>query len=195
MTCRMTEAQARALLGKHYKIEGITPKTKKPKETPEGEQILEQQLRFAGIAFEREFKFHAARKWRADFRITGKNILVEVEGGVYSNGRHNPISLSYTHPLAVMIDKADIRKKRRPTKLLVCRITDDEARAVQRILLDMLSNIDLDVSKWAWVLIQHYELGMSFGLIADLNNWAKTTVHRMVKKGLEHFTKIIFPVI
>lgn len=54
----------------------------------EGERILELQLQFAGIPFEREFKFHATRKWRADFLITGTKILVEVEGGVYSGGRH-----------------------------------------------------------------------------------------------------------
>ena len=35
-----------------------------------------------------EFKFHHSRKWRSDFAWPEKKILVEVEGGHYSNGRH-----------------------------------------------------------------------------------------------------------
>ena len=38
--------------------------------------------------FEQEFQFHPTRKWRADFHLKGKKILVEVEGGIWSNGRH-----------------------------------------------------------------------------------------------------------
>ena len=80
----MSEAWVVKKFGDKYK----STAPKKPKQPSEGERILELQLRFAGIPFEREFKFHATRKWRADFRITGHMILVEVEGGVYSNGRH-----------------------------------------------------------------------------------------------------------
>ena len=53
-----------------------------------GESILANQLRVLKIGFEQEYKFHPKRKWRADFHIVGKNILVEVEGGVWSGGRH-----------------------------------------------------------------------------------------------------------
>ncbi|MDR3030125.1 MAG: endonuclease domain-containing protein [Acinetobacter sp.] len=53
-----------------------------------GESILANQLRVLKISFEQEYKFHPKRKWRADFLIVGKKILVEVEGGVWSNGRH-----------------------------------------------------------------------------------------------------------
>ncbi len=35
-----------------------------------------------------EFKFHPTRKWRADFAIPGAKILIEVDGGVFSGGRH-----------------------------------------------------------------------------------------------------------
>lgn len=45
-------------------------------------------LTAAGIPFEREFKFCADRKWRADFRIGTLPLLVEVEGGSWSGGRH-----------------------------------------------------------------------------------------------------------
>lgn len=53
-----------------------------------GESLLSNQLRVLKISFEQEYKFHPKRKWRADFHIVGKKILVEVEGGVWSNGRH-----------------------------------------------------------------------------------------------------------
>ncbi|BCX73991.1 endonuclease domain-containing protein [Acinetobacter sp. Tol 5] len=53
-----------------------------------GESLLTNQLRVLNICFEQEYKFHPKRKWRADFLIVGKKILVEVEGGVWSNGRH-----------------------------------------------------------------------------------------------------------
>ena len=54
----------------------------------EGESLLAMQLKALKIEFEQEFKFHAKRKWRADFHITGKKLLVEVEGGIWSGGRH-----------------------------------------------------------------------------------------------------------
>ena len=54
----------------------------------EGESLLATQLKALRIEFEREFKFHPKRKWSADFYIVGKKILVEVEGGIWSGGRH-----------------------------------------------------------------------------------------------------------
>ena len=53
-----------------------------------GESLLATQLKALKIEFEQEFKFHPKRKWRADFHIVGKKILVEVEGGIWSGGRH-----------------------------------------------------------------------------------------------------------
>ena len=66
------------------------------------ETLLAVQLEQAGIPFEREYKFHESRRWRADFAIVlfrhpsepsyaapdQVDILVEVEGGAYVQGRH-----------------------------------------------------------------------------------------------------------
>ncbi|WP_224963698.1 endonuclease domain-containing protein [Acinetobacter guillouiae] len=53
-----------------------------------GESTLANQLRVLKISFEQEYKFDPKRKWRADFHIMGKKILIEVEGGIWSGGRH-----------------------------------------------------------------------------------------------------------
>ncbi len=54
------------------------------------EATLDFQLKALKIAgYGREVKFHPERKWRADF-LWGRPamLLVEVEGGTYSGGRH-----------------------------------------------------------------------------------------------------------
>lgn len=38
--------------------------------------------------FVREYKFHPKRKWRIDFFNLDINLALEVEGGVWTNGRH-----------------------------------------------------------------------------------------------------------
>ncbi len=55
------------------------------------EEILAQDLKDNDIPFEREVKFAKeamGRDWRADFHIKGSPILVEVDGGTWSGGRH-----------------------------------------------------------------------------------------------------------
>lgn len=53
-----------------------------------GESLLVQHLKALKIEFEREFQFCESRKWRSDFHITGTKLLIEVEGGIWSGGRH-----------------------------------------------------------------------------------------------------------
>ncbi|MFW1975649.1 DUF559 domain-containing protein [Acinetobacter baumannii] len=61
---------------------------KQTREPSVGEVLLATHLRACKIGFEQEYKFHPDRKWRADFLITDTKILIEVEGGIWSGGRH-----------------------------------------------------------------------------------------------------------
>ncbi len=54
---------------------------------------LEEQLAYilAGDGlwpFEQEHRFHPTRKWRFDFAWPEYKVAVEVEGGIWSQGRH-----------------------------------------------------------------------------------------------------------
>lgn len=50
---------------------------------------LLQHLTFADLPTpEREYRFAPRRKYRADFAWPDRRLLVEVEGGTYSRGRH-----------------------------------------------------------------------------------------------------------
>ena len=64
------------------------PKVKGEKVPNEFEAKLARDLQALKIKFEQEFYFHPKRKWRADFHLIDKKILVEVEGGIWSGGRH-----------------------------------------------------------------------------------------------------------
>ena len=64
------------------------PKVKGEKVPNEFEAKLARELKTLKIKFEQEFYFHPDRKWRADFHLIDKKILVEIEGGIWSGGRH-----------------------------------------------------------------------------------------------------------
>ena len=53
------------------------------------EEQLDFQMSAAGLpAWETEFHFHPRRKWRADRAWPVFRLLVEVEGGIWTGGRH-----------------------------------------------------------------------------------------------------------
>jgi very-short-patch-repair endonuclease len=54
-----------------------------------GEEELAMHLSIYKVPFVREFKFCPYRRWRADFAVVDAKLLIEVEGGVWVNGRHN----------------------------------------------------------------------------------------------------------
>ncbi|MDQ8954571.1 DUF559 domain-containing protein [Acinetobacter rudis] len=83
----MTIAEYQQLVKKKT-VRRKRPAVKTQKVVSEGEATLAQHLKVHGISFETEFKFHQDRKWRADFYLTGTKLLIEVEGGIWSNGRH-----------------------------------------------------------------------------------------------------------
>jgi hypothetical protein len=43
----------------------------------------------SGPPLEKELKFHPVRKWRSDFAHMPSRTLIEIEGGIFMNGRHN----------------------------------------------------------------------------------------------------------
>ena len=45
--------------------------------------------RWVAPSWKKEFRFHPVRKWRADFAHLASRTLIEIEGGIYVNGRHN----------------------------------------------------------------------------------------------------------
>ena len=52
-------------------------------------KIFEQLLKNEGLEFIPEYRFDEKRKWRIDYYFEGKvKLAVEIEGGIYSNGRH-----------------------------------------------------------------------------------------------------------
>lgn len=50
------------------------------------EKLIKQELKLKCVS---EFRFHPVRRWRADYAIPAKKILIEVEGGLWVKGRHN----------------------------------------------------------------------------------------------------------
>lgn len=63
-------------------------KVKSEKVLNEFEAKLARELKTLKIDFEQELKFQPDRKWKVDFHLVDKKILVEDEGGIWISGRH-----------------------------------------------------------------------------------------------------------
>lgn len=64
-------------------------KTGAPKLRSEGEETLALHIRAEKLPEpQREFVFAPPRKWRLDFAWPEQKLAVEVEGGIFSGGRH-----------------------------------------------------------------------------------------------------------
>lgn len=86
---RLNESQAKVLLGRFYTPQSKTrSKVKTEKQPSVGESEMMLHFKAHKIAYKPEFKFCEHRRWKADFLILGTKILVEVEGGTWSGGRH-----------------------------------------------------------------------------------------------------------
>lgn len=53
------------------------------------EQLLIQLKGVIKSVPEREYRFHATRRWRFDFAYPHLKLAIEVEGGSWINGRHS----------------------------------------------------------------------------------------------------------
>ena len=85
---RLSIAEYNRLIKPKQKPKAKSTAHPKQKNISKGEAALIQQLRALKIEFVQEFQFHTTRKWRADFHIKNTKLLIEVEGGIWSGGRH-----------------------------------------------------------------------------------------------------------
>ena len=57
-------------------------------ESPLERQFINLWQMLNGPELEREYRFEPMRRWRADFAHVASRTLLEVEGGLYQQGRH-----------------------------------------------------------------------------------------------------------
>ena len=77
--------KARRSGSKKPKPSGSTSKPKRSRP----ENLLAESLRYANLGwFVEEHRFHPTRRWRFDFAFVAQRLAVEVEGGVWTGGRH-----------------------------------------------------------------------------------------------------------
>ncbi len=55
----------------------------------EAHLLMAHYLTELGVGFKTEYRFHEERKWRFDFAVPEHRVAVEIEGGIYVQGRHN----------------------------------------------------------------------------------------------------------
>lgn len=108
------------------KTQGESKKPKKPKQKPSPfdffTRLVKSDLKLEAV---KEYRFHPVRRWRFDYAIVEHKIAIEVEGGVFTQGRH-------TRPLGFL---GDIEKYNNATTLgwSVLRVTPDSLISSQTL--------------------------------------------------------------
>lgn len=59
-----------------------------PQKKSKGEEEMAIILKHIGLEFIRQYRFHNERKWLVDFWVPKYNLIIEVDGAVYIDGRH-----------------------------------------------------------------------------------------------------------
>ena len=73
---------------------GVGGRIKRAKTTPKSPRnakdaftlLLRQRI---GVECVKEYRFHPTRKWRFDYAFPSIRVAIEIDGGVWINGRHN----------------------------------------------------------------------------------------------------------
>lgn len=106
------------------------------KKTPETTADLFTRLVKSDLRLEcvKEYRFFPARRWRFDYAIPSVKVAIEVEGGVYTQGRH-------TRPLGFL---GDMEKYNTATSLgwKLLRVTPDTllSRSTLELLRETVRN-------------------------------------------------------
>jgi very-short-patch-repair endonuclease len=58
------------------------------KKLSKGEEEFALYCRSEHLVPEREYRFHPNRRWRFDFAFPDEMLAVEIEGGIWTGGRH-----------------------------------------------------------------------------------------------------------
>lgn len=115
---------------------------------------------------------------------------LEQYGAWLSSGKPLP-DLNYPQPLAKAIERAKEKKPKNKPAPITVEITDTEALEVQRILMSMRHDSDIEVREWGSVLLDRFDRKYSFREIADNRGWSVIRVQQAEKQGIAYFSGCI----
>ena len=112
----------------HVRLVGKVEAPKKPKAPKLPDNFFSHiKKKIKGVEVKKEYVFHPVRKWRFDYAFPDYMVAVEVDGGVWTGGRHiNPAG--YINDMEKLNTAASMG-------WLVLRITTDDRFASKTIKL------------------------------------------------------------